>query len=168
MKYILTMIAFLFVSTAPLTDSAEASNKLRKPVACRFFTNDNAMKILGREVRGTDGEMTEDGNGRTWSCTFSPASGEKGPKIYFIILRGTSEEAARKVFQDIRQSNKDHAGFEEWPGVADEAIVHSDDPNFHLVMARKGAKTIRVKVNPATGISLNDVKSVAEEMARKL
>lgn len=168
MKYILTLITLLFASTAPLTDYVEASKKLRKPVACRFFTNENAMKILGSDVRGTDSEMTEDGNVRKWSCTFTSASGENGPKIYFLIVRDTSADAAKKAFQDIRQSNKDHAGFEEWSGVVDEAIVHSDDPNFQFVMVRKGAKTVRIKVNPANGVSLNDVKTVAQELAGRL
>ncbi|MEQ1645862.1 MAG: hypothetical protein ABL959_20590 [Pyrinomonadaceae bacterium] len=98
----------------------------------------------------------------------SVGQGEKPPKLYFVLYKATSEDTAKQSFDTVRQSNNKLGGFEEWPGVGDEAVVHSDDPNFHFVMVRKGVKTIRVKIHPAEGVSLDDLKNVARSLAAKL
>ena len=140
-----------------------------KSVACDFFTHDNAMKVLGSQSIGTDGGMTENAEGRSWKCTFTPNDGgESSPRLYFMIMKSPSEEAAKNSFQVIRDSNKMHNGFEEWSGIADEAIAHSDAPNFHFVMVRKGLKTIRIKVNPASGVSLDSIKAAAASLVPKM
>lgn len=156
----------LFIVTGAFSTSNV--NSMMKPVACSFFSYENAAKLIGQKAKGIDGEEgTEDG-GRKWTCTFSPASGEDGPKVYFMILRNNSEKAAKKTFDDIRQSNKNHTGFEEWPGVADEAIAHTDGKGFQFLMLRNGMKTIRLKVNPAAGVSYDDTKAIAASLAMKL
>ena len=139
-----------------------------KSVACDFFTYDNAQKLIGRATGADDG-MQDVAEGRKWGCTFTASDkGEKGPKLYFVLYKATSEDVAKQSFETVRQSNKKHNGFEEWPGVGDEAVVHSDAPNFHFVMVRKGVKTIRVKINPAEGVSLEELKNVARLLTAKL
>ncbi len=132
-----------------------------------IFTTELAAKLLGQKPRGVDDDKVTDDGVHVWSCTFSSES-ESGPKIHFLLMRSPSEDVAKQTFEEIRQSNKDHEGFEEWPGVSDEAIVHSDGQGFHFVMVRKGAKTIRIKVNPIKDVSLDHVKRAAVALAMKL
>ncbi len=149
-------------------DQPALSELSSKPAACHFFTYENAAKIIGQKAKGIDGDEAVADGGRQWSCTFTAASGEGGPRIYFLLIRNSSEEAARQAFYEIRQSNKNHAGFEDWPGIGDEAIVQTDGTNFQFVMIRKGAKTIRLKVNPSAGVSFDDVKTVAASLSMKM
>ncbi|MBL8122691.1 MAG: hypothetical protein KIT61_07415 [Pyrinomonadaceae bacterium] len=159
-------LVILFVLLGTFTVGTETVSM--KPVACQFFTNDNAKKIIGEDVRGVDGDEATPDGGRKWTCTFTAVSSEDGPKVFFMLMRNSSEDAAKRLFEEIRQSNKNHTGFEEWPGVGDEAITHTDGSNFQFLMIRKGLKTIRLKVNPAKGVSMADVKTIASSLASRL
>ncbi len=139
-----------------------------KPMACDFFGYDNAQKLIGKATGADDG-MQDVAEGRKWGCTFTASDkGDKPPKLYFVLYKATAEDVAKQSFETVRQSNRKLDGFEEWPGVGDEALVHSDAPNFHFVMVRKGMKTIRVKINPAEGVSLEDLRNVARSLTAKL
>lgn len=162
------ILALLALSSAPEPSTAETVTTARKPIACQFFTPELAAKLLGQKPRGVDDEIATDDGGREWRCTFSSASDESEPKIHFLLIKSPSEDAAKRAFEEIRSSNRDHKGFEEWPGVSDEAIVHSDGQGFHFVMIRKGVKTIRIKVNPIKDVPLDHVKRVAAALAMKL
>jgi hypothetical protein len=167
MSYLLCLFALLYVSVPLNMESNAMATTAVKPVACQFFTLANAEKLIGGKVVGQDDEHATDDGGQRWGCTFAPAAAD-GPKIYFLVLRNKSEGVAKEQFDKIRQSNKNHAGFEEWPGVADEAVFHSDGTGFHFVMIRKNTGTIRIKVNPAKGVSLDDLKTVAASLAAKM
>ena len=166
----LEMILAVILLTADPAQSRPVSEPTSmKSVACDFFTHDAAAKLLGQKAIGVDGGETATAQTRSWKCTFSAAeNGDAGPKIYFMMLKSTSEDVAKGEFETIRQSNKKNSGFEEWPGVGDEAVVHADGDHFKFVMVRKGVKTIRVKINPAMGISLAAVKDVANGLVAKL
>jgi len=166
---ILEILLFALFSAGGSVPAANETTAI-KSVACDFFGPENAAKILGVKFRGEDAGMTEDADGRSWRCTFlRPDEAEKaGPKIYFVMIKNTSEDAAIRVFESVRASNRKHKGFSEWPGIGDEAVVHTDSPNFHFLMVRKGVKTIRIKVNPADGISLDQLKVITASIAGKL
>lgn len=166
---ILALILTTLFTGAPGVNSTMVEPAAFKSVACDFLTHDNAMKILGRQSIGTDGGMTEDPEGRKWRCTFAPAdAAANSPKLHFMIMKSPGEDVAKQSFDAIRQSNKKLAGFEEWPGIGDEALVHSDGKNFQFVMVRKGVKSIRIKVNPADRVSLETVKAVASSLVTKM
>lgn len=166
---ILALILATLLTSASGVNSTLVEPAAFKSVACDFLTHDNAMKILGRQSIGTDEGMTEDPEGRKWRCTFAPVdAAANSPKLHFMIMKSTSEDAAKQSFDGVRQSNKKHAGFEEWPGVSDEALVHSDGKNFQLVMVRKGVKSIRIKINPADGVSLDTVKAAAASLVPRM
>lgn len=141
-----------------------------KSMACDFFGPDNAAKLLGTKFRGEDGGMSEDSEGRKWKCTFMRTGdvAEKSPKIHFMIISSPSIDVSKQVFNGVRTSNQKLPGWQEWPGVGDEAIVHSDVPNFYLIMVRSGTKTIRIKANPAAGVSLDESKNIAVALAATL
>jgi hypothetical protein len=165
--YLIASIFGLVVHSTTTVNEAQ----LRKPVACDFFSYENAAKIIGTRVRGEDAGMTEDEKDRAWRCTFVAAdenSIASSPKLHFMLLKSTSIDAAISSFAELRSSNAKLQGFEEWPGVGDEAVVHTDGKGFQFVMIRKGGYTIRLKVNPVNGASLDVVKDVAAELATKL
>lgn len=165
---ILAIILTMMFMTGDAATTQAAETSAFKSVACDFFTYDNAQKILGKATGADDG-MHDIADGRKWGCTFTASDkGEKPPKLYFTIIKATSEDVAKNAFDVIRNSNNKHQGFEEWPGVGDEALVHTDAPNFHFVMVRKGVKTIRIKVNPAEGVSPDAVKSAAISLLPKM
>ncbi len=167
----MNMAYFLMTSlmAVTMTGSTVSEKGALKSTACDFFTQENAMKIAGTRVKGVDGGMEEDTTTRSWKCTFSAAvEGENAPKIHFVMSKSISDEVARSTVESIRRSNSAKPGFEEWPGVGEEAILHSDGRNFQLVVVRKGVKSFRIKINPADGISFETVKAVAVSLAAKL
>ena len=169
MKYLL-IIALIFTTLTVSAHPDAAAASVAKPAACHYFGYENAAKLLGTEVSADDGGMTEDAAGRTWKCNFYPAdkAAKDGPKLYFMLAKSSSADTAKGAFEAVRESNKKHKGFEEWPGVGDEAVVQTDVANFHFVMVRKGANSIRIKVNPARGVSLDAVKNAAEMLVAKM
>ena len=159
MLTILLFIAMFSPDMSPAT--------LWKPAGCDFFTKANAVKILGSDVTWTGTESTVK-EPREWTCTFIPKDSAAGTNLYFGLRRFSTAESARKEFDAIVMSNKNHAGFKRWSGVGDDAIVHTDGANFHLVVVRKGIGSFRIKVNPAGSTSLEDVKLVAEDLVEKI
>ena len=164
-------LAFIIAASLLISTAVENSgtSSLPKPAGCDFLGRDNATKIIGREVSwtGTDG-TTPDGVD-IFKCTFVEAeNSEGGAKLHFMLMKSPTPEGAKKEFETVRQLNQNHAGFEEWPGVSDEAIVHSDGKSFHFVMVRTGSRTIRLKVNPVKAVELEAVKSVALSLSSRL
>lgn len=164
---LLTYALFTFTAIGTFNASPPAAYK---SVGCDFFGPDNAAKLLGPAFRGEDAGMKETEELKSWGCTFlrTQDPSERSPKIHFSLKKSVSIESATKAFAGTRESNDKKLGWYEWPGVGDEAIVHSDAPNFHLIMIRKGVKTISVKVNPADGIALSDVKDIMAKLATRL
>lgn len=140
---------------------------VRKPAGCDFFTRQNAVKILGTDVKWTGSDVTE-AEPKKWTCTFVSRESANGSKVYFGLHRFTTAEKAREEFDAVLESNKNHAGFEKWNGIGDDAVVHSDGQNFQLVMVRKGTRSFRIKVNPSGSTSLENVKAVALDLVRKM
>jgi hypothetical protein len=162
------MILFVFLVSAVCLPETAVENAAGKPFACHFFSYANAEKLLGQNITATDTDEAAKNGSRRWGCTFSTASGEVGPRLFFMLIKDASEEAAKTEFESIRKSNKKHTGFEEWPGVADEAVVHTDGQNFQFLMVRKGPSTIRIKVSNSKDISLDELKAITVSLAAKL
>ncbi len=150
--------------------SNEPSAVAPKPGACEFFSKANAVLLLGGNLKAEEREFREDSNYRHWGCLITKAdsTSDQSPKLHFLLIRSKTEALAIEDFASIKRSNEKHQGFELWPGVGDEAIVHTDGSNFQLVIVRKGANSIRIKLNPMTGVDLEAVKAVAAELAAKL
>ncbi len=158
------MLALIFLS---FVVSLGSNAGFRKPAGCDFFTKANAIKIIGTDVTwtGTDSTANEP---RKWTCTFVSKDVAEGPKLHFVLHRFTVAEAAREEFNSVVDSNKDLGGFERWHGIGDDAFVHTDRVNFQLVMVRKGIRSFRIKVNPAGSTSMENVKSAAQDLIKKM
>lgn len=161
-----TMISFALVVFAAFLSGTFTESASAKPVACNFFEYKNAEKLLGHKAAGVDSHESKDDGSQRWACTFS-SSGSEG-RIFFVLIKDASEEAAKAEFEKVRSSNKGSAEFENWPGVADEAVAQTDGKNFQFVMVRKGTRTIRIKIHSSASVSFDDVKAIAESLAAKL
>ncbi|MBK9153843.1 MAG: hypothetical protein IPM25_06445 [Chloracidobacterium sp.] len=157
------LIVILFIAMFS-PETAEAG--LRKPAGCDFFTRANAEKILGSEVTWTGTDAT--GATQKWTCTFVSKTAADGRKVHFGLIEFRSEQAARDDFDSIVRSNTELKGFEKWSGIGEDAIVHTDGPNFQLIVVRRGQRSFRIKVNPAGSTSIEDVKFVARDLIRKM
>ncbi len=140
-----------------------------KGEACDLFTYANAEKVLGGKVTVTDNRMNENHQGRLWTCTFEVLREDgKEPKLHFMLVQNISEESARQALEEIRAANRGRADLRDWPGIADEAMVRADGDNFQLVIMRKGKTSIRAKVNPAQGVSIDDLKKAMASLVPKI
>ena len=72
--------------------------------------------------------------------------------------------AAGKVYNSIMEANRPN-GINELQGLGDEAYFHSDNTNFLFILARKGNKMIRMKVNKITS---NTSREAFDNTARKI
>lgn len=141
-----------------------------KSVGCDFFGSENAARLLGPKFRGEDTGMKEAGGTKSWGCTFlrTDDGHANSPRIHFAIKKAATVEMAIEDFANVRGSNNTKAGWSEWLDVGEEAIIHTNEPTFHLVMIRKGVQTITVKINPANGIALSEVKDIMARLSTKL
>ena len=162
------ILLFVFFISSAAVNEHFAETGAAKPVACHFFGYDNAERLLRQKVGGADGEESKTDGGAKWTCTFTTTAGDNGPKLFFAIFRDTTEDVAKGEFQKIRLSNQKHSGFEEWEGVADEAVAHTDGKNFQFLMLRKGSRTLRIKVGNSSTVSFEELKAVAASLVTKL
>lgn len=144
-----------------------------KPHGCERLTQADAERMLGTAARVSEDRIEQKENTRIAKCTYAALSNAESNapavNLYFMFEESLTDEQARRTFAEIRESNKTHRGFELWPGVGDEALVHSERPNFHFVMARKGRYSVRVKINTAAETtSLNEVKSFVARLIERL
>ncbi len=162
------ILLFVFFVSAAAVNGQNAGTFAAKPVACHFFGYENAERLLGQKTAGADGEENKTDGGAKWTCTFTTAAGDNGPKLYFALYRDATEDVAKAEFQKVRLSNQKHDGFEDWQGVADEAIAHTDGKNFQFLMLRKGSRTLRIKVGNSNSVSFDQLKAVAASLVTKL
>ncbi|MBA4850412.1 hypothetical protein [Emticicia sp. BO119] len=101
----------------------------------------------------------------TYLANALDVSTNKTGNVYYIYEDYKSETAAKKTYEGFWTSNKRSQGIEPLTQFGDEAFYHSDGRNFYLIIARKGNKMIRLKVNKVTSKTSAEVlKRVAKEV----
>ncbi|MBK7705802.1 MAG: hypothetical protein IPJ30_08460 [Acidobacteria bacterium] len=129
---------------------------------CRFVSRAEATRILGgvpedvrmSESTRADGDRTE--------CEF-----KLNPRVvfYFLIIKSPTDDMAKRLHDEIWNSNKDHAGVELGTGVGDGSYSHVNRPNFLFFAARSGKFNVRLKVNkPIHGTSLEEMERTAKRI----
>lgn len=141
--------------------------------SCRFLSLNDAEKILGQRSELITSSRKAANDKTIFDCTYRTFEKDKtsGQEInlFFLLEESPTEEQAKKIYADIWESNKNHAGIEVISGTGDEAYLHSEKPNFHLVSARKGKFTLRMKVNKAVETtSLEELKKIAKKIIEEI
>jgi hypothetical protein len=128
-----------------LADSSAKSSHVM--TTAEMFTLSDAEKILGEPAK-LDDSVTSFNNGilRHNSSYAAVASYDRPVVIYFMFEEYPDAEAAKKSYASIKTSNEAN-GIEMLTGVCEEAYFHTDSENFYFILARKGTKMFRIKVN---------------------
>jgi hypothetical protein len=137
-----------------------------------LLTLPDAEKILGEKAHITDSGWTNEKEVTVYKSTYTanakePESGKTG-NIYFMYEEYNTSSSAGEVYTSIKKSNENH-GIQSLNGLGDEAYYHTDGENFYFILARKGGKMIRMKVNKVTlNSSEKEFKQVAGEIVGSL
>lgn len=108
-----------------------------------------------------------------YRCTYTadsvnPKTGKTG-NLYYLFQLYPDIASAQRVYNDIVSDNKDMPGFKSIANIGDEALLHTDNVNFYLVMVRKGSRIIRMKINKITAkTSTKQLMSVTKAITAKL
>jgi hypothetical protein len=152
-----------------LSQGQSRSSALQKSL----FTISEAEKILKEKAFLADSSSKVKEGVYTYTCSYtSEAADTKTGKtggIAYLFEQHPQTSSAAKTYSDIFRSNEKHEGVKVLQGIGDEAYFHSDGQNFYFIMARKGARMFRMKVNKITSkTSLDEFNRIAQEIAKKL
>jgi hypothetical protein len=174
MKQNLKISALLGILVLSLSCSAQTrSASVENLDNCQKMTQSEAEKILGQAARMVESKVeTKDGS-QILNCKYTALSKDEASgreiSLYFRFEESSTSEQAKQIYQKIWQSNKNHQGIEVLNGLGDEAYFHSDSPNFHFILIRKGKFTVRLKVNKAVKTtSPDEVKAFAKKVAGEI
>lgn len=167
------LLLVLIFSAFVLSFNCQTKTVDEKVKACKFLSFAEAEKILGQPVELVTNSWTFTADITRFDCVYRTAKNDaatgKAINLYFRLEESSTENAAKQIYAGIWQSNKNHRGIEILGGIGDEAYSHSDKPNFHFVMARKGKFTIRLKVNKAVETtSLAELQAFAKKVGEQI
>jgi len=132
--------------------------------------------MLGQAARLTPDTTTMKGSVRQCMCAYFGASKDKATGqdsvIYFSLEekeKTPSAEEAREVMASTKEANAHDTEISDLNGIGDEAFLLGNDPNSHLIMARKGGIIMRLQVKKAVGTkSLEESKTFAQKVFKSL
>jgi hypothetical protein len=158
--YIAIVIFFSFTNNKKLT------------LGGHKLTLQEAERILGERCQlNHDESSATNGNHQYKSVYWANSSNESSTKValYFAFESFGNENDAQKVFEGLKTSNQNHAGFEILQNLGNEAFFHSYSQNFYLIITRKNNEIIRLKVNKITPkTSITELKKVASEVIARV
>ena len=162
--YWLLIMAAVLLSCQP----SNAGSKNKQKQGAQVFTLADAEKILGEKAHMNGGKTTNNDGIAVYQSAYvadavDQATGKTG-NIYFMMEEYPEATAAGKVYNSIMEANRPN-GINELQGLGDEAYFHSDNTNFLFILARKGNKMIRMKVNKITS---NTSREAFDNTARKI
>ena len=142
----------------------------------QLLTQAIAERMLGQSARLTPDTTTMKGNVRQCMCAYFGVSKDKATGqdsvVYFSLEekeKMPSPEEARQVLVSTKEANAHDTEVLDLNGIGDEAFVLGDDPNSHLIMARKGGIIMRLQVKKAVGTtSLEESKAFAANVLKGL
>ena len=172
-RNILPIILILLASVLSLNCQTKASGEKVKP--CKYLSFEDAEKILNSKVELVTNSWDSINNKTVFNCIYQTAkkdeTDDSEQRVLFLFEEFPNETEAKKVYREIWDSNKNHAGIEVLKNVGDEAYFHTDGENFSFVMARKGKYTIRFKVRRLKAIrttSFDELKAVSKKIMEQI
>ncbi|WP_295801530.1 hypothetical protein [Mucilaginibacter sp.] len=148
------------------------SLKIDKFNSAKLFARAEAVKILGTAAHLTDSVSKKEASSFTYLCGYQadmadPKTGKIGA-VYFFFEEYQIIDGAIKRFSDVYLSNRTH-GMVKIDNFGDEAVYHTGNQNFDLVMVRKGKYVFNIKINTRTSSSsLSELKKIVKEITEKI
>lgn len=154
------------------TRSQYYSVKIDKFIPAKLFARSEAVKILGTAAHLTDSVSKKEASSSTYLCGYKaditdPKTGKIG-SVYFLFEEYQIIGDAIKRFSDVYLSNRAH-GMVKIDNFGDEAVYHTDNQSFYLMMVRKGKYVFNIKINTKTSSSsLSELKKVVKTITEKI
>ncbi|MCW3123494.1 MAG: hypothetical protein JWQ38_2986 [Flavipsychrobacter sp.] len=152
-------------ATGLLMDEADADMQ-------EIFSQADAEKILGEPAHLSDSSTSTRADTTIFQSSYianntDKKSGKTG-NIYFMYEQYSNASTAHDLLAYYKTTNEKN-GAKSVTGVGDEAWFHTDGQNFYFIMARKGNKMIRMKVNKVTATtSLDAFNTIAKEIVERM
>jgi len=167
------LLPLLIISAFALSLNCQTGATDEKTPPCKYISFADAEKILGSRVELVANSWTFTKDVSRFDCHYrviaKDTASEQAINLFFILEESSTENFAEQIYADIWQSNKNRSGIETLSGIGDEAYAHSDKPNFHFVLARKGKFTVRLKVNKAVEMtSLEELKAFLKKIVEEI
>ena len=154
--------------TAPKYDPA----KIDKLIPAKLFAKTEATQILGAATHLTDSVSKKEVSLSTYLCGYKadladPKTGKIGA-VYFLFEDYQVIDGAIKRFSDVYLSNRTH-GMVKVANLGDEAVYHTDNQNFDLMMVRKGKYIFNIKINSRTSTSsVSELEKIVKKITKKI
>lgn len=173
MPQIIFLPIILLLSVSVLSVNCQTKAADEKPKPCKYLSLEDAEKILGQKIELIENSWNSADGKTIFKCNYRAAAKDAASgqdvNLFFMLEESPSENQAKQIYQTLWNSNKNHEGIEILKDFGDEAHSHSDRPNFHFVLARKGTFTIRLKVNKAVETtSFEALKSFSKKILEQI
>lgn len=151
--YSLLLALLLFASCQQTGQSQSATSKNKVQVsAC--INQATAERILGQSAKLTQSTSERKPEAMVYRCTYTaltpdPKSNRQVNLYYHFEVYNDIAEAS-KAYRGILNSNGDMPSLKTLENFGDEAWIDSDNENFCMIVARKGNKMLRIKLNKLT------------------
>lgn len=174
--YMIVGLLFAFALSINCQTNTSANNEQtssdNRAKPCKYLSFSDAERILGQPVQLITNSWTFKDAATRFDCKYTGLSKDKasGREInLFFALEEISEAEVKQLFDKYRQSNESNGNVKDLTGTGDDAFSQSDEPNFHLVLVRKGKHLIRLKINKAVETtSLDELKNFAKRVAEQI
>jgi hypothetical protein len=137
-----------------------------------IFSLKDAEKILGEPASLTKSSINIEADTTISNSTYTAKSKDektgKTGNVYFMHEQYNDAATAHGLLAYYQKANEQN-GAKTITGMGDEAWYHTDGQNFYFIMARKGNKMIRLKVNKVTAnTSVDAFNAVAKEVVERM
>lgn len=168
----LALVVWLFIHFSQTTyiGHKQVGNDTIIPVT--LFAKPEADKILGAPTHLTDSVQKKETTSSSYLCGYKAdkedAKTGKTGVVYFLFEEYNSLDSATKRLSDVYLSNRAN-GMVKMNNLGDEAVYHTDNENFDLVMVRKGRYVFNIKINKRTSTSsMSELKKIAYRITKKI
>ncbi len=137
-----------------------------------LLTLADAKKIMGEPGHMTETKTTNEANSIMYRSVYmadtkDAPTGKLG-NLYYIIEWYKDDSACHNEYMHIKNMNEKN-GISTLKSIGDEAYFHTDKENFYFILARKGKKMFRMKVNKITSHTSQEAfMEVSRAIASKL
>ncbi len=141
------------------------------PYTC--LIQSDAEKILGQPAHLTESYSKKEDNIDKHRCIYQVIALDTEPtrpsNLYYVLELYSDAASAHKAYTGILSANVRMPGQSTIDNMGDEAWLHSDGENFHLLLFRKGNKIVRIKINKVTATtSLDELQNVGRKISLKI
>lgn len=163
------LVSFLLFAFATLTLLGQA----QKGVSTDCLSQSDAEIVLGHAATLTESSSIKKNGIRRSRCTYSATSRDsvtqKLGNVYYLFERFEGVDECAKAYHGILTSNDNLPGFTVLKSIGDEALFHTDNTNFALIVARKKNRMLRIKINKLTSTtSLPELKNISAKLINRL